>query len=125
MSSQILKSKGRNSKEFWRLANPKEEEEVNAFRKGIGNLTESSEEALKCAEDHFQALFSPKERPSQQENVEVPDLGRSKGLTKRFKCNEVVNCLKKLPKNKATGPDGIPNEALQTGAEQLGTSLLG
>ena len=33
---QIIKAKGKNSREFWRLANRKEEEEINAFREKRG-----------------------------------------------------------------------------------------
>ena len=63
--------------------------------------------------------ITPRERPSNADPPVQPNLGHTKSLTKPFKFKQVRQALAKLPSGKATGPDGIPNEALRMGSQLL------
>ena len=119
----IIKSKGMKSKTFWREAKPHEEEEINSLRKSNGSQTTTQEETLTRVQEHFQDLFTARERPPNPNPRPMPNIGKSRSLIKPFTENQVRKALRKLPADKATGPDGIPNEALKMGASLLAPIL--
>ena len=119
----IIKSKGKKSNTFWRVANSQEEEAINSLKKSDGSQTTTQEETLKKVHDHFQDLLTSRERPPNPNPRPMPNIGKSRSLIKKFTDSQVRKALLKLPSNKATGPDGIPNEALKMGAALLAPYL--
>ena len=120
---RVLKSKGQRSKAFWREAKPHEEETINSFRTKNGTQTTTQEESMSRVKEHFEDLFTARERPTTGETIPIPQVKRTKYLTKPFKVAQIRKKLQKLQTEKATGPDGIPNEALKIGASILARHL--
>ena len=116
----IIKTKKNKSKAFWSAAKPKDENvRINSVRKKDSSLTSSQDECLERVREHYQELFTPSDRPPNEEPLKTPHLGRTKYLTAPFKASEVKEVLKNLPKGKACGPDNIPYEALKLGYKEL------
>ena len=119
----IINSKGKKSTAFWRVTNPQEEDTINSLKNKDGTQTTTQKETLSRVEEHFQELFTARERPPDRDPLPCPQVGKSKSLIKPFTQRQVRRALQKLKPNKATGPDGIPNEVLKMGAAILAPTL--
>ena len=105
------------------MIKPQEEEAINSLKNKDGSQTTTQDETLSRAQEHYQDLFTPRERPPNKEPAKIPGIGKSRSLFKAFSLPTIRKALSKLKSNKACGPDGIPNEALKLGAKELSRSL--
>ena len=113
----LVKERQNSSKAFWSLAKPKDENNsINVIKQKDGSLTKTHEEALERVREHYQDLFSPRERPPNTEPIKIPSLGKTKHLVKDFKPKQIRKALNNLEPGKASGPDEIPNEILKLGS---------
>ena len=79
---KTLKSKGKNSRAFWKLAKPMEVEvSLNRVKKKDDTLTNSPEEALETVREYFQDLFTPRPRPPNKEPIKMPNIGGTSPLS--------------------------------------------
>ena len=120
----LIKKKQNSSRAFWKLAKPKEDSStINAVKRHDGSLTTSHTECLEEVQKHFQNLFSPRERPENNEPMEIPKFLPNSHITNKFKPKDVKKALDSLKPGKAPGPDGIPNEVLKLGSNILKRQL--
>lgn len=106
-----------------REAKPQEEDTINSAKQKDGTQTTTQKETLSRVKEHFHELFTAREIPPDRHPLPCPQVGKSKTLIKPFTQRQVKMALKKLKPDKATGPDGIPNEALKMGADILAPTL--
>ena len=100
-----------------------EDEVINSLKNKDNSQTTTQEETLSRAQEHYQELFTPRQRPPNKEPAKIPNIGKSRSLIKAFSLPTVKKALSKLKSKKASGPDGIPNEALKLGAKEISPPL--
>ena len=84
-------------------------------------MTETAEDTVKRAAEHFEDLFSKKRGLPRKQRKKMKKLKHTLG--ERFTTKEIQKHIKLLKNNKAVGPDGIPNEFLKAGGPKLVKAL--
>ena len=72
----IINSKGRKSKAFWREAKPQEEDTINSLKGKNGTQTTTQKETLSRVKEHFQELFTARERPPDSDPLPCTQVGK-------------------------------------------------
>ena len=120
--NRIIKEGGANSNTFWKIRKQllnhnknNEYETKNEDGEQIANPQQAKEHIAKYYEDLYQAREGEDSHKqwTEQINKTVNDISKqqdSPNSSKPFSYDELLNCIKRLKKNKSTGPDDIPNE---------------
>ena len=104
-NQKVTNSKGKRTSTFWSVIKPQEEEAINSIKNKDGSQTTTQDETLSRAQEHYQDLFTPRERPPNKEPAKIPGIGKSRSLIKAFSLPTIRKALSKLKSNKVCGPD--------------------
>ena len=75
-TQKVTNSKGRRTGTFWKVINPQEDEAINSLKTKDGKQTTTQEETLSRAQEHYQELFTPRQRPPNKEPAKIPSIGK-------------------------------------------------
>jgi hypothetical protein len=135
ITSQLIKEGGANSNMFWKLRkkllNHNTQVEYDIIDEGGTPLTDSTK-AKKYIADYFEDLYQAREGEESHagwtefisESAQKATKFSTEEKFNPFSTKELNKCIMKLKRNKSTGPDMIPNEAIKEADQETRTIIL-
>lgn len=128
IANQLIKEGGVKSKQFWNLRNKLSQQEKKEYDliteqdEKVNDPSRAKEEIAKYYENLYQARegkpeFEPQTQEIEQRYSNIQQKMKSKAPCQKITIKELNTAIKKLKRKKATGPDGIPNEAIKEMSE--------